>query len=62
MREHWLKKLEQLVRKHPLAVLRLDSEQQETLCRAEIWQSQIEDSHQVRIVPLFFGDDTVACP
>ena len=31
MREHWLKKLEQLVRKHPLAVLRLDSEQQETL-------------------------------
>lgn len=31
MREHWFKKLEQLVRKHPLAVLRLDSEQQELL-------------------------------
>ena len=31
MQEHWLKKLEQLVRRHPLAVLRLDSEQQETL-------------------------------
>ncbi len=31
MQEHWLKKLEQLVRKHPLAVLRLDSEQHETL-------------------------------
>ena len=28
MRERWFKKLEQLVRKHPLAVLRLDSEQQ----------------------------------
>ena len=31
MRKHWFKKLEQLVRKHPLAVLRLDSEQQELL-------------------------------